>query len=465
MFKPIIAVVDDDKNAAKLMGMLLEEEGYEVAIFNDAAACLNTLWSTSYDLLLVDYRMPKIDGIELLTQVKKYRPEAVLVMITAYGTIEVAVKAMQLGAYDFITKPIDPNALKLTVQNALRFAQLQAENQRLREALSERYRFENLVGESLPMQEVFYRIRKVAKTETTVLILGETGTGKELVAKALHYNSGRGGQFVAVNCSAIPRELVASELFGSKKGAFTGAIADKKGKFEQAHGGTLFLDEVGEIPLETQVQLLRALQEKTIAPLGGIQEIGVDVRLIAATNTNLQGAVEIGKFRADLYYRLNVFPIELPPLRARKADIPLLIRHFLKKFAPEGADGISIHPKAYEVLTTYSWPGNVRELENTIESALVFSGGNTIRLEHLPESLRKSSKSPFALQLEIPDEGISLEEVERTLLKKALEKTGGNQTRAAQLLGLKRHALIYRMEKFELDKPTEHESFFLETTR
>jgi len=465
---PKIAVVDDDRNAAKLIGMLLEDEGYEVAIFNDAASCLNSVWNTPYDLLLVDYRMPHTDGIELLTQIKKYHPEAVVVMLTAYGTIEVAVKAMQLGAYDFITKPIDREALKLTVQNAIRFAQLTAENRHLREELSARYRFENLVGKSLPMQEVFQQIRKVAQTDTTVLILGETGTGKELVAKAIHYNSQRRGKFVAVDCSALPKELVASELFGYKKGAFTGAIADKKGRFELAHGGTLFLDEVGEIPLMMQVQLLRALQEKTIMPLGGTQEITVDVRLIAATNAELRRAVDAGTFRSDLYYRLNVFPIVLPPLRSRKGDIPLLIRHFLnllslRRIAPEHADQISIHPKAYQALTAYAWPGNVRELENVIESALVLSDGGDIHLEHLPETVWKSPKSLHPLQLEIPDEGISLEEVEKTLLKKALDKTGGNQTRAAQLLGIKRHALIYRMEKFQLDKNLEPKPPFLET--
>jgi len=450
-----IAVVDDDRNAAKLIGMLLEDEGYEVAIFNDAASCLNALWNTHYELFLVDYRMPQTNGIELLTQIKKYHPEAVVVMITAYGTIEVAVKAMQLGAYDFITKPIDREALKLTVQNAIRFAQLQAENRHLREELSARYRFENLVGKSLPMQEVFLRIRKVAQTDTTVLLLGETGTGKELVAKAIHYNSQRRGKLVAVDCSALPKELVASELFGYKKGAFTGAIADKKGRFELAHGGTLFLDEVGEIPLETQVQLLRALQEKTIMPLGGTQEITVDVRLIAATNMELQRAVEARTFRADLYYRLNVFPIVLPPLRHHKGDIPLLIHHFLNQFAPEHAEKISIHPKAYQALTAYAWPGNVRELENIIESALVLSEGGDIHPEHLPETMWKSSPPIHPLQLEIPDEGISLEDVEKALLKKALEKTAGNQTRAAQLLGIKRHALIYRMEKFGLSVASE----------
>ena len=463
MLKPTIAVVDDDRNAAKLIGMLLEDEGYEVAIFNDPALCLDSLSDAHYDLFLVDYRMPKTDGIELLQQVKKYRPEAVVVIITAYGTIEVAVKAMQLGAYDFITKPIDRDALKLMVQNAMRFAELQAENRHLREELGARYRFENLVGKSLPMQEVFQRIRKVAQTGTTVFLLGETGTGKELVAKAIHYNSQRRGRFVAINCSAIPKELAASELFGHKKGTFTGAIADKKGKFKLAHGGTLFLDEVGDIPLETQVQLLRALQEKTITPLGGTQEFAVDVRLIAATNADVQQAVESGKFRSDLYYRLSVLPIVLPRLRDRKGDIPLLIRHFLSKFAKECADQISIHPKAYEALTSYSWPGNVRELENVIESALVFSDGGDIRLEHLSESLWKSPNAIHPLQLEIPNEGISLEQVEKTLIRKALEKTGGNQTRAAQLLGIKRHALIYRMEKFQLEKNLERGNPFLET--
>ena len=364
MFKQTIAVVDDDRNGAKLIGMLLNDEGYEVAIFNDATSCLDTLLDTHYDLFLVDYRMPQMNGIQLLFEIKKYRPEAVVVMITAFGTIEVAVEAMQLGAYDFITKPIDRDALKLMVQNALRFAQLQEENRHLREELNARYRFENLVGKSLAMQEVFHRIQQVAETETTVLILGETGTGKELVAKAVHYNSHRRGRFVPVNCNAIPKGLVASELFGYKKGAFTGAIADKKGRFELAHGGTLFLDEVGEIPLETQVQLLRVLQEKTMMPLGSERELAVDVRLITATNADLQRGVETGTFRPDLYYRLNVFPIVLPPLTNRKGDIPLLIHHFTNEFAPEHAEQISIHPKAYEALTTYSWPGNVRELAN-----------------------------------------------------------------------------------------------------
>ena len=452
MFKQTIAVVDDDRNGAKLIGMLLNDEGYEVAIFNDATSCLDTLLDTHYDLFLVDYRMPQMNGIQLLFEIKKYRPEAVVVMITAFGTIEVAVEAMQLGAYDFITKPIDRDALKLMVQNALRFAQLQAENRHLREELNARYRFENLVGRSLAMQEVFHRIGQVAETETTVLILGETGTGKELVAKAIHYNSHRRGRFVPVSCSAIPKALVASELFGYKKGAFTGAVADKKGRFELAHGGTLFLDEVGEIPLETQVQLLRVLQEKTMTPLGSEGELAVDVRVVTATNADLQRGVETGTFRPDLYYRLNVFPIVLPPLTNRKGDIPLLIHHFTNEFAPEHAEQISIHPKAYEALTTYSWPGNVRELANVIESALVLSGEGEIRPEHLPESMfNPPHKLIDPLDLEIPDEGISLLAVEKGLIKKALEKTGGNQTRAAKLLGLKRHALIYRMEKFQFN--------------
>jgi len=386
--------------------------------------------------------------MKLLSEIKKYHPDVVLVIITAFGTVERAVEAMKRGAYDFITKPIDNEELVITVSNALRFGELLAENRLLRHELSEKYSLDRLVGKSLAMQQVYTLVRKVAKSDANVLITGETGTGKELVARAIHYSSPRRGKpFIAVDCSTLPKDLVASELFGHKKGSFTGAFRDKKGKFELADGGTLFLDEIGDVPLETQVKLLRVLQERTITPVGDERDIPVDVRIIAATNRDLQSAIEAGEFRQDLYYRLNVFPIELPPLRQRREDIPLLVEHFLKRLAPDRR--VRVTPKAFELLTRYHWAGNVRELENVVERAVILSEGGDIYPEHLPDSLNSSTRpSNGALDIEIPEEGISLEALEKDLIQKALRKAGGNQTRAAELLGISRHTLIYRLEKY-----------------
>jgi two-component system NtrC family response regulator len=445
-----IAVVDDDKNLAKMLAYILEEQGHEVVVFHDAPSCQRYLHEHDCDLVITDLQMPNGDGMQLLSEVKKYHPDVVLVIITAFGTVERAVEAMKRGAYDFITKPIDNEELVITVNNALRFGELLAENRHLRDQLSEKYSLDQLVGKSLAMQQVYTLVRKVAKSDANVLITGETGTGKELVARAIHYNSQRRDKpFMAVDCSTIPKDLVASELFGHRKGSFTGAIRDKKGKFELANGGTLFLDEIGDVPLETQVKLLRVLQQRTITPLGDERDVPVDVRIIAATNRDLQAAIEAGEFRQDLYYRLNVFPIELPPLRQRREDIPLLVEHFLTKFAP--GKQVTVTPKAFELLTQYHWSGNVRELENVVERALILSEGGDIYPEHLPDSLKTSSRPGNGLlDIEIPDEGISLEDLEKDLLQKALRKAGGNQTRAAELLGITRHTLIYRLEKYGL---------------
>lgn len=442
-----IVIVDDDKNIAKTLAFILEAEGYEVKTFNDPWRCMEYLLHNRCDLLLADYSMPKSTGIELLSKLKLHQPETAIVIITAYGTVEVAVEAMKLGAYDFISKPIDNEKLKITVQNAIRFVELQKENRQLKEQLYEKYKFENIVGAGLPMQEVFSLMSKVCKTEATVLIGGETGTGKELVAKAIHYNSARANKpFIAVSCSAIPKELVASELFGHKKGAFTGASSDYKGKFLLAHQGSIFLDEIATIPYDVQDKLLRVLQERAITPLGDETEFAVDVRIIAATNSDLESMIKAGIFREDLYYRLNVFPIHIPPLRERIDDLPLLIKHFIKKYCKfELLPNIT--PKAYQILTSYHWPGNIRELENVIERALILSDGRDIYPDHIPERLRHLSRKSENFSIELPDSGIVLDELEKELILKALQKTEGNQTKAAALLGISRHALIYRMEK------------------
>jgi len=446
-----IVVVDDDKNLAKMLTFILEEQGYEVCEFHDGKSCLRYLHEHDCDLVLTDLRMPDDSGLKILSEIKKYHSDVVVIIITAFGTVETAVEAMKRGAHDFITKPIDKEELIITVHNAVQFRKLLLENQQLRKELHERFKFDRFIGKSLEMQKIYTLLRKVASSDANVLITGETGTGKELVARAIHYNSHRRDKpFVAVDCSTIPADLVSSELFGHRKGSFTGAIRDRKGKFELADGGTLFLDEIGEMPLDTQAKLLRVLQERTISPLGDDREISVNVRVIAATNRDLLAAVESGKFRLDLYYRLNVFPIELPPLRKRKEDIPLLVEHFLRKFCPKNTPCIT--PRALEILKNYNWPGNVRELENVVERALVLSEGKEILPEHLPDMInRQTIDSDKILEIQIPDEGISLEELEKRLIFQALKKAGGNKTRAAKLLGLSRHTLLYRLEKYEIN--------------
>ena len=406
-----------------------------------------------FDLMVTDIQMSGISGMELLARVRRDTPETQVIVITAFGTIEMAVEAIKAGAFEYVTKPFNRDELKLVVRKALRVQNLERDNVRLRREVSRRFEVKNIIGDSEPMQHVFRLIEKVADTTAPVLITGDSGTGKELVARALHYGSARAERpFLAVNCAAIPRELLESELFGHRKGAFTGAIRDKKGKFEEAHGGTLFLDEIGDLPIELQAKILRALQEMEVTPVGSNDIIRVDVRILAATNRDLEARIEEGAFREDLYYRLAVVPIHVPSLRERPEDIPLLVAHFLRTLAP--GQPVSVTREALAALQRYRWKGNVRELQNTLERLLILREGDTIGLDALPEKIRNPpvEDSPRGFSFCFPPEGIGLEEAERALIMEALRRAGWNQSRAAQLLKVPRHILLYRIEKFGIPR-------------
>jgi len=448
-----VLVVDDDASLRRIIEYNLAEEGYSVATADSAEDALRALSRTTFDLVLTDIKMSGMDGMDLLRRVKRDAPETQVIVITAFGTIEMAVEAMKAGAFEYVTKPFNRDELKLTVRKALRVKSLEIENVRLKQEVTRRFGFENIVGDSAPMQRVFRLVEKVADTDAPVLITGESGTGKELVARAIHYRSRRAERpFLAVNCAAIPRELLESELFGHVKGAFTGAVRDRAGKFEEARGGTLFLDEIGELPVDLQAKILRVLQEMEVTPVGANHVVRVDARIVTATNRDLEEEIEEGRFREDLYYRLAVVPIAMPSLRERPDDIPLLVAHFLKALA-SGA-GVRVTPEAMEALQTYSWRGNVRELENTVERILILRESDTIDLPDLPEKIRRPGEQAGegAFRFTFPPEGVGLEEAEKALIEEALRRTGWNQSRAALLLRVPRHILLYRMEKFAIPK-------------
>lgn len=442
-----IVILDDEESILKTMEYQLSRKGHTVTTFQHPSKALEFIKKEEdLDLVITDLILPEKDGLQVLKEVKQINPFIEVIMITGQGTIESAVEAMKQGAYDYITKPFGEGEIPLIVEKVFQMKNLVEENLQLKQELWEKFDFKNIVGMSKKMQEVFQLIAKVSQTDSNVLILGESGTGKELVARAIHYHSLRkDGPFVAVECAAIPSNLLESELFGYEKGAFTGAFKDKEGKFELADGGTLFLDEIGEMPPEMQAKLLRALQEKEITRLGGKKTVPLNIRIIAATNRDLEQKVKSKEFREDLYYRLNVVSIKLPALRERKEDLPLLIKHFLQKF---NRPQTQIEPEAYKLLTDYSWPGNVRELENTIESALVLKNDNIITKEELPETLSRQEKMLGKVIVNLPQDKISLEEIEKDLILAALEKHDWNQTRAAAYLGITRPTLLYRMEKY-----------------
>ncbi|MBT0663047.1 sigma-54 dependent transcriptional regulator [Geobacter pelophilus] len=443
--KQKILVIDDDNSLRRVLEYNLQEEGYEVQAASSGEEGLYWFGQSRPDLVITDMNMTGMDGLMVLKSIKERSPETLVIIITAFGTVDVAVEAMKSGAYDYITKPFNRDELKLTVKKALQFNGLTEENKRLKSELSDKADFRTIVGQSKEMEKVFTVIRKVADTDASILITGESGTGKELVARSLHANSSRReAPFVAINCAAIPRDLLESELFGHMKGAFTGAIKDKTGKFQLADGGTLLLDEVGELPLELQPKLLRALQEKEVEPVGGTKVEKVDVRIVAATNLNIDKAIADGTFREDLYYRLSVIPMHLPPLRERRKDIPLLIRYFCTK---HGSDKVSFDKDALHTLVMYSWPGNVRELENSVERLLIMRNSDEISLDELPEKFSVNSVSGNAI-IKLPDEGYSLEQLEREVVVEALERNAWNQTAAARFLKIPRHTLIYRIEKY-----------------
>lgn len=446
-----ILVVDDDSSLRRVMKLQLEEAGYQVSLAHDGSEAWSILQEFQPQLVITDLRMPTT-GLELLGTITKEGLQTTVIVITAFGTIESAVEAMKLGAYDYVTKPIDFDALVLVVHRAMERQSLLEEVRSLRSALDQRYGFEGIVGNSKALLRVLDQAARVAQRDATILIQGETGTGKELIARAIHHNSRRHNRpFVAINCGAIPRDLVESELFGYARGAFTGALASKAGRIELADGGTLFLDEVGELPLEAQVKLLRVLQEGELAKLGESAPVKVDVRVIAATHRDLSAMIEDATFREDLYYRLAVVPLKVPPLRERREDIPGLMEALQQRIRQRhGLAEIRLSSTVHQRLISYTWPGNVRQLENILERLMLLASGDVITADDLPEELISPSASSAVLWPTLPEGGLSLEGIERELISRALEKFKGNQTHAARYLDISRRTLIYRMEKHGL---------------
>ncbi|RJQ54985.1 MAG: sigma-54-dependent Fis family transcriptional regulator [Actinobacteria bacterium] len=431
-----------------VLNRALSGEGYEVSEAASGKEALEKLTDVMPDLVVMDQKMPEMDGLTALKRIKKLMPALPIVMLTAHGNVESAVDAIKAGATEYLTKPFDLDELKLTISKALGVRDLFREVDTLRAQIRKEYDVRQIVGASEQMADLYDVVKRVAKTNATVMVYGESGTGKELIARAVHESSNRSSKpFVQVSCAALPETLLESELFGYEKGAFTGAATAKKGRFELADGGTLFLDEIGDISPSIQVKLLRVLQEKTFEHLGGTKTIKVDVRIVGATNKDLQEAIADGNFREDLYYRLNVVPITVPPLRDRKEDIPLLVAHFLEKFGSKR----KVSTEAMELLINYDWPGNIRELENTIERAIILGTGEVITPEQLPSELKEGERrEALPRSLELPPEGVVLEDLERDLVKQALRRSGNNQGKAAKLLGISRHELLYRMERYGL---------------
>jgi len=453
-----LLVVDDDPKILELLQEFLNREGYEVDVAKNGEIAMNMLDQDYYDLALIDLNMPKVDGMSLLKTLVDYHPDTVGIILTGHATIRNAVDAMKLGAADYLAKPVKMEEVLLVIQRALEFRDLKRENLALKKQLKKKYKFENFIGDSLPMNKVFRVIEKVADTSSTVLILGESGTGKELVAKAIHYHSMRKDKpMIPVNCGAIPEELLESELFGHEKGAFTNAIRTRIGRFEMANGGTIFLDEVAEMSPHLQVKLLRVLQEQEFERLGGTKTIRCDVRILAATNKNLDKLVDDGTFREDLYYRLKVIPVSLPPLRDRKADIPLLVHHFLEGMAKNKNRNLkTITKDVLKALINYDWPGNVRELENIIERMVILAEGDTISLDDLPEKIARKHALDLDDESLIPEEGLSLSnavnDYERQLIIHALEKADWVKNRAAKLLKMNRTTLVEKIKKQGIEK-------------
>lgn len=444
-----ILLVDDEESLRRVTQMELEDLGFSVSTVPDGQAALAALAKSPFQLVITDLKMPGISGMDLLRRIRSEHPGTAVIMITAFGSIEGAVEAMKSGAVDYITKPIDIDELVILINRVLDHQRLVEEVRVLRSNIDAKYGFDQIIGHSAPLMFVLDMASRAAQTDSTVLIQGETGTGKELLARAIHFNSRRASKpFVTINCGAIPKDLLESELFGHMRGSFTGAMAHKQGKIESADTGTLFLDEIGEMSMELQVKMLRMIQEGEIEKIGATSPQKVDVRIIAATHRNLQAMIEDGTFREDLYYRLAVIPLTLPPLRERPADIPDLVQHFfLKARQKVGRPDLALPPDLLPYFQRYSWPGNVREMQNLVERVTVLSKGDEITVGDLPEPLRRQPAATDGTSLDLNPEGISLEGIERDLIMRALEKFGGNQTHAARYLDISRKALIYRMEK------------------
>jgi DNA-binding NtrC family response regulator len=449
-----VLVVDDDASLRRVMEMQLEEIGCDVVAVASGKEALAALEEVTPALVITDLKIPGMSGMDLLKSLRANQPELTVIMVTAYGTVKTAVEAMKAGAYDYLTKPIDYDELGLVVNRALEHQQLIEEVRNLRLTLDEKYGFESIIGRSKALIRILEMTSRVAPTDSIVLIQGETGTGKELLAKAIHQNSRRkNGPFVTINCGAIPSNLLESELFGHMKGAFTGATSAKKGRVETADGGTLFLDEIGELPLDLQIKLLRLIQHGEIDKIGASSSSKVDVRIIAATHRNLQAMIEDGTFREDLYYRLAVIPLELPPLRERPEDIPELVQHyFLKSKQKHDRSQLQLPESLLNGFSNYDWPGNIRELENIIERLVVLAIGDKISADDLPEFLKRGNSTPDLIRLDLSTQGISLEAIEKDLILKALKKFNWNQTQAARYLDISRRTLNYRMEKHGVRK-------------
>jgi two-component system response regulator AtoC len=450
-----ILIVDDEESMRHMLSLILKGEGYEARAVGLGREALELLDSQAFDFLLLDVVMPGMDGLELLRALKEKGVESAVIMMSGYGSLDTAVEAMKQGAYDYVSKPFKPDEILLALRKAEERENLRRENVRLRQEVRRDFSFENIVGESEGMQKVFEAIKKISDYKASVLIGGESGTGKEMVARAIHYNSSRGGgPFVTVNCGAIPETLLESELFGHERGAFTDAKREKRGSFELAHEGTLFLDEIGEMSLAAQVKLLRVLQEGEVKRLGSERPILVDVRIIAATIQDLSRSVAEGKFREDLFYRLNVLPLRLPPLREKKEDIPLLVGHFIQKFNQQHhleVEGVSEETR--DLLMEYSWPGNVRELENVVRRSMILSPGRRIDARFLPSEVLEGRGAPF--KREFGKEEFSIKKaariMEEELIRKALKKTKGNRTQAGRILEISHPALLSKMKRYGID--------------
>jgi len=448
-----VLVVDDEENLRLVLRTLLRRHGYEVETAESGEEALGMVDSFGPDVVLTDVRMPKMGGLDLLTTLKAKGNEATVIVMSAYGNMDLALEAMKAGAYDYVQKPFKPDEVVLALRKAEERELLRRENRQLRDEIRKEHRFEDILAKSQKMQDIFRTISKIAEYKTTVLVAGESGVGKELVARAIHHRSSRrGGPFVAVNCGAIPENLLESELFGHKKGAFTDAVHDRRGLFEEADGGSLFLDEIGELPLALQVKLLRVLEDEKIRRVGDTRDLKVDVRIITATHRDLTAETKAGRFREDLFYRLNVLPILVPPLRDRREDIPLLIDHFVARNNSRLGTSIrGLDTESRRLLFEYPWPGNVRELENTIERAMVLAEGDQIVAQDLPDRLREA-RDPVQMQLASGELSVkkTMRIIEEILIRRALQKTKGNRTRAAEVLEISHRALLYKIKDYQI---------------
>ena len=450
--KPKILVVDDDLSLRKMLEAVLTDDGYDVKEADDGHSAIEAVEDQFYDLILMDIRMARMGGIEALKQIKKLSPGIPVILMTAYASVETAREALKSGAFDYLTKPLDIDELKLIVHRALRHHQLEQENRYLRERLDDRFDFGNIIGNSRAMKNLFETLAQVAPSDATVLIKGESGTGKELIANAIHQNSPRCHKpMIKVNCAALPENLLESELFGHEKGAFTGAVSKSRGRFQLAHQSSLFLDEISEMTPATQAKILRALQEKEIEPVGGETTLKIDTRVITATNKNLENEIKEGRFREDLYYRLDVVRIEIPPLRDRHEDIPLLAEFFLKQYVEKNRKLIKgFTPRATDVLMRHNWPGNVRELENLVERAVIMTRGDMITQDDFPSIMTVKDKSAAERNF-VTSSGRTLKEAEKEIILRTLEETGGNRTHTAKILGISRRTLQLKLKEYGIN--------------